>query len=108
MAEHDLAVSGGTVVTATDVFAADIGISNGRTATVGSGPGGASLDRARRIDTTGLLVMPGGIDTHCHSEQLQQNGGAILVISFSTQFMGGQVAMRDGVLPDGFDASAFA
>jgi hypothetical protein len=31
-----------------------------------------------------------------------------LVISFSTQFMGGQVAMRDGVLPDGFDASAFA
>ncbi len=59
----------------------------------------------RSIDAHGLLVMPGGVDSHCHIEQLQPNGGAdeenfvtgstsalaggtTSVITFSTQFKG--------------------
>jgi cytosine/adenosine deaminase-related metal-dependent hydrolase len=28
------------------------------------------------LDADGLLVLPGGVDTHCHIEQLRPNGGA--------------------------------
>ncbi len=70
MADYDLVVRGGTVVTALEQFRADIGISGGRIAAIGAG-----LDGAARIDADGLLVMPGGVDTHCHLEQLRPEGG---------------------------------
>lgn len=96
----DLVVAGGSVVTASDVFTADIGIANGRIAAIGNG-----LSGARTIDAAGLLVLPGGVDSHCHIEQLQEGGGAdeetwttgstsalaggtTTVITFSTQFKG--------------------
>ncbi len=75
MTEHDLVVSGGTVVTATDVFEADVGIRDGRIATIGTRLGGTGLAGTQRMDAAGLLVLPGGIDTHCHIEQLQAEGG---------------------------------
>ena len=101
MAEFDLVVAGGTVVTATDSVRADIGIRGGRIAAIG-----LSLDGSRRIDAGGLLVLPGGVDSHCHIEQLQEGGGAdeetfetgsvacfaggtTSVITFSTQFKDG-------------------
>ena len=37
---------------------------------------GEKLDGADTLDAGGLLVMPGGVDTHCHIEQLRPNGGA--------------------------------
>ena len=100
MSEHELVIKGGTVVTAADTFAADIGIAGGRIAAVGIG-----LSGARTIDATGLLVLPGGVDSHCHIEQLQEGGGAdeesfvtgsrsalvggtTTVITFSTQLKG--------------------
>ena len=69
---HDIVIRGGTIVTASDVFAADLGIT-GETITAL----GHDLPRGRReIDATGRLVLPGGVDSHCHIEQL--SGGGIM------------------------------
>ena len=65
MAEYDLAVRGGTVVTASDSIRADIGIRDGRIVAVTEAVTGA----AREVDASGLLVLPGGIDSHVHIEQ---------------------------------------
>lgn len=70
MADYDLIIKGGTVATATDTFRADIGIRDGRIAALGLGLEGA----ARTIDATGKLVLPGGIETHCHIEQESATG----------------------------------
>lgn len=70
MAEFDLLISGGRVVNASDSFRSDIGIRDGRIAAIGSGIG-----RGRRtIDAAGKLVLPGGIEAHCHIEQ-ESSGG---------------------------------
>lgn len=101
MAEYDLVIAGGTVVTPADMFRADIGIIGEQVAAIGT-----NLKGERRVDADGLWVMPGGVDTHCHIEQLQEAGGAdeesfvtgstaalaggtTSVITFSTQFKGG-------------------
>lgn len=65
MADFDLAVRGGTVVTASDSFTADIGIRDGRIAAVSDAVTGAK----REVDASGLLVLPGGIDSHVHIAQ---------------------------------------
>ena len=59
---YDVVVRGGTVVTAADAVAADVGISGGRISAIGSGlPGGRE-----EIDARGLQVLPGGVDVHTH------------------------------------------
>lgn len=70
MADYDLIIKGGTVATATDTFKADIGIRDGRIAALGLGLDGA----AKTLDATGKLVLPGGIETHCHIEQESATG----------------------------------
>lgn len=103
MAEFDLVVRGGTVVTGSDVMRADLGLRGGKIAAIAD-----SLDGAEVLDADGLLVMPGGVDTHCHIEQLQPGGladeetwetgsrsclagGTTSVVTFSTQFKGGGI-----------------
>jgi dihydropyrimidinase len=100
MAEYETVIRGGTVVTALEQFRADIGIDQGRIAAIG-----ASLNGAATIEADGLLVMPGGVDTHCHLEQLRPDGstdedsfitggtsalagGTTTAITFSAQFKG--------------------
>ena len=59
---YDVVVRGGTVVTASDAFAADVGIAGGRIVAIGDG-----LPRGRdEIDARGLQVLPGGVDVHTH------------------------------------------
>ncbi|CAH2603881.1 D-hydantoinase [Rhodovastum atsumiense] len=58
-------IHGGTVVTASEVFRADIGIADGRIAAVAETIAGGET----RIDASGKLVMPGGIEAHCHIAQ---------------------------------------
>ena len=65
MPEFDVAIRGGTVVTASDTCRADIGIHAGRIAAVAEKVEGAG----REIDASGLLVLPGGIDSHVHFAQ---------------------------------------
>lgn len=62
---HDLAIRGGTLATATETFRADIGIRDGRIVTVAE----AVTDAADVIDATDRIVMPGGIEAHCHIAQ---------------------------------------
>jgi dihydropyrimidinase len=101
MHAFDLVIRGGTVVTATDTAEADVGIRGERIAAVGR-----DLDRGgREIDARGKLVMPGGVDSHCHIEQLSAAGlmnadtfhtatasaalgGTTTVISFAAQHVG--------------------
>jgi len=57
----DLVVRGGRVVTAREDYVADIAVSGGTIATIGSG-----LRGTREIDAAGMLVIPGAIDGHVH------------------------------------------
>lgn len=83
----DLAIRGGTVVTASDMFQADIGISGERIAVIAGSVTGA----AREIDATGLLVMPGGIDSHVHIAQVSGPG-----ISMADDFASATAAAAAG------------
>lgn len=62
----DLIIKNGTVVTAQDIYKADIGIKGGRIAVIAGS--GEALKGAEEIDADGMLVMPGGIDVHVHLE----------------------------------------
>jgi dihydropyrimidinase len=65
----DLVIRGGRVVTASETLDCDVGIAEGRVAELGNG-----LKGARSIDARGRLVLPGGVDSHCHVEQLSSFG----------------------------------
>src|SRR5262249_44387884 len=56
--------------TAAETLCADIGIVEGRVVAIAKSlPAGA-----HDIDASGRLVLPGGIDSHCHVEQLSSMG----------------------------------
>jgi dihydropyrimidinase len=65
----DLVIRGGTVATAERVFQADVGIRDGRIAELGHDLKGSAV-----IEAAGKLVLPGGVDGHCHIEQLSGMG----------------------------------
>ena len=66
----DLVIRGGTVATASGSFLADVGIVGEQIAAIARGlPAGRN-----EIDAGGLLVLPGGVDSHCHIEQLTASG----------------------------------
>jgi dihydropyrimidinase len=70
MNDFDLVIRGGTVATASDVFQADVAVRGERIVALG-----ASIGSGRReIDARGKLVLPGGVDSHCHIEQLSSMG----------------------------------
>ncbi|HET6234208.1 MAG TPA: dihydropyrimidinase [Acetobacteraceae bacterium] len=71
MPDFDLIIRGGTVVTAADTFRADVGIRGGKVVALADALSGGQV-----LDAGGLLVLPGGVDTHCHIEQLRAGGGA--------------------------------
>lgn len=60
----DLLVSGGTVVTPAGTQALDVAVQDGTIA--GVLRPGLALEARRRIDASGCLVLPGGIDPHVH------------------------------------------
>ncbi|MGH1477850.1 MAG: dihydropyrimidinase [Geminicoccales bacterium] len=66
----DLVIRGGEVVTSVDRMMADVAVRGGRVVALGEGlPKGN-----REIDAAGKLVLPGGVDSHCHIEQLSAFG----------------------------------
>jgi dihydropyrimidinase len=104
----DLAIHGGTIVTATETRRADIGIADGKIVAIGE-VGGALVEE----DATGLLVLPGVVDPHTHLEaQFRQDGpytaddfysgtaaaacgGVTTIIDYARQFPGATLA--DGI-----------
>src|SRR6201996_7517209 len=101
---YDLVIRGGRLATASDVFEADVGITGETIAAIGR-----NLPAGRReIDARGKLVLPGGVDSHAHIEQLSAAGimnadtfesatvsaafgGTTSVISFAAQHVGMQL-----------------
>ncbi len=74
MSNFDLVIRNGTVATAADTFQADVGVKDGRIVALGenldqNGNGGAQV-----IDAAGKLVLPGGVEGHCHIEQISSSG----------------------------------
>lgn len=64
---YDTLISGGTVVDGSgrDPYVGDVAVENGEIAAIGVLTGEAA---AHRIDATDMIVSPGFIDSHCHSE----------------------------------------
>lgn len=84
MSSFDLIISGGTVATSGGVSRCDVGISDGKIVALAEKLNGA----ARTIDAGGRLVLPGGIDAHCHLDQPQAeglaSGGAVMADGFES------------------------
>jgi dihydropyrimidinase len=110
LSAYDLVIRNGRVGAAHGSFDADVAIAGETIAAVGRGlpPG------AREIEARGLLVLPGGVDAHCHIEQVSAGGllnadtfetataaaakgGTTTVISFAAQHVG---LRMDEVLAD--------
>jgi dihydropyrimidinase len=72
----DLVIADGTVVTAADVFRADVGIAGGRIVALAD-----HLEAPRHLAASGMLVLPGAIDPHVH---LQYPQGPVPHISSDT------------------------
>ena len=98
---YDIVIKGGRVATASDVFEADVAIAGETIAAIGRN----LLAGKREIDARGKLVLPGGVDSHAHIEQLSAAGimnadtfesattsaafgGTTTVISFAAQHVG--------------------
>ena len=77
--DFDLVIRGGMVVLPKGVEQVDIGIKGETITAIGEGlaPG------RRDIDASGHYVLPGGVDPHCHIEQLS-GGGIMNADSFET------------------------
>lgn len=102
--EFNLVIRNADVATASDRFQCDIGIRDGKIAVLGTQlPAGDD-----EIDATGLLVLPGGVDAHCHLDQPMPDGmrmaddfftgtrsaacgGTTTVIPFAAQSKGGSL-----------------
>ncbi len=98
----DTIIRNGSVVTATDTYTADVAISNGKIAAIGSDL--PVQNTAKIIDAAGKLIMPGGIDVHTHLDmpfggttsaddfetgtRAAAFGGTTTLIDFAIQYKG--------------------
>src|SRR5271169_3520444 len=98
----DTLIKNGIVVTATDTYPADIGISDGKIATIGQALPGESAKQS--FDAKGNYVFPGGIDVHTHLDmpfggtysaddfetgtKAAAFGGTTTLIDFAIQYKG--------------------
>ncbi|WP_319520493.1 dihydropyrimidinase [uncultured Martelella sp.] len=99
----ELALRGGIIANADGVLTADVGIAGGKIVAIGD------VGEARRsIDVSGLVLTPGGVDTHCHLDQVEPGmgygaesletggrsalaGGTTTAVSFIAQFEGASI-----------------
>ncbi|MFY0648392.1 dihydropyrimidinase [Sulfitobacter geojensis] len=104
-ADFDTLVQGATVVHSNGVDIADIGIQDGIITAIGPDLKNTAVTR---IDARGLIALPGGVDTHCHIEQVSgagllnadtfetatrsaAMGGTTTVVSFAAQHPGNKI-----------------
>ena len=65
MPAFDTVIRNGTIATASETYKADVGIRDGRIVSIGE----TLTDADEIVDASGLLVLPGGIDSHVHISQ---------------------------------------
>jgi len=61
----DLVIRGGTVVLPEGPAHIDIGVHDGRIAALGAGLAAGRVE----LPANGRIVLPGGVDAHCHMDQ---------------------------------------
>src|ERR1700743_2877887 len=71
MSGFDLVLRDGSVFVDGHLKRVNIGVRDGRIAALTDAP----LDGTTILDATGRLVLPGGIDGHCHIAQTTTTGG---------------------------------
>src|SRR3954451_9946345 len=98
----DVLIKNGTVVTATDTYAADVGVADGKIESIAKN---LPRENAGRVfDASGKYVMPGGIDVHTHLDmpfggttsaddfetgtRAAAFGGTTTLIDFAIQYKG--------------------
>ena len=90
----DLVIRNGTVVTAVDQYDADVGIRGEQIVAIGQNlPTGV-----REIDASQKLLMPGGIDSHCHIEQ-RSSAGIVCADDFYTATVSAAFGGTTTVIP---------
>ncbi len=98
----DTIIKNGSVVTATDTYTADVGITNGKINAIGADL--PAQNASKILDASGKLVMPGGIDVHTHLDmpfggttsaddfetgtRAAAFGGTTTLIDFAIQYKG--------------------
>jgi len=90
----DTIIRGGTVATASDTFSCDVGIKAGKIAALGLDLGQA----AEIVDATGMLVLPGGIDSHVHISQ-PSGPGIVMADDFASATRAAAFGGNTMVLP---------
>ncbi|MEM8743572.1 MAG: dihydropyrimidinase [Pseudomonadota bacterium] len=105
MSDFDLTIRGGKIVTAAGERDGDIGVKDGVITQIADSLEPGTED----IDASGKLVLPGGIDGHCHIEQLSSfglmnaddfytasiaaaHGGTTTVVPFAAQHRGQSIS----------------
>ena len=93
----DLVIKGGTVVTATDCYQADLGVRNEQIVCIGH-----DLTGRQVVDASGCLVFPGFVDAHVHLSL--PVGGIISTDDFRTGTIaaacGGTTTIIDFITPE--------
>ena len=101
----DVVIRGGTTVSDRGTGRADVGIADGKITAIEADLSGTA---DTEIDAAGKLVLPGGVDTHCHIEQVSgaglmnadtfesatrsaAYGGTTTVVSFAAQHPGNRM-----------------
>src|SRR5229473_5100140 len=98
----DTLIENGTVVTATDTYAADVAITGGKITAIGQGLPRENTKQV--LDAKGRYVLPGGIDVHTHLDmpfggttsaddfetgtRAAAFGGTTTLIDFAIQYKG--------------------
>ena len=90
----DLVIRNGTVVTAVDQYDADVGIQGEQIVAIGRN----LPSRRREIDASQKLLMPGGIDSHCHIEQ-RSSAGIVCADDFYTATVSAAFGGTTTVIP---------
>lgn len=67
---YDLAISGGTVVLPEGPVRVNVGVRDGLIAAIGPN----AMRAHKTLDASGRLVLPGGVDSHCHMDQQPWEG----------------------------------
>ncbi|HXN28670.1 MAG TPA: dihydropyrimidinase [Candidatus Acidoferrales bacterium] len=98
----DTLIRGGTIVTATDTYVSDVGITGGKMSVIGLNLPAEGAGKV--IEARAMLVMPGGIDVHTHLDMpfggttsaddfetgtvAAAYGGTTTLIDFAIQYKG--------------------
>lgn len=91
---YDLIIANGTVATASDSFACDVGVRDGVIVALGRDLGAA----AETIDAGGMLVLPGGIDSHVHIAQ-PSGEGIVMADDFASGTLSAACGGNTTVMP---------